>query len=407
MDLALSPDFDARICYGIVFLCAILSACLQVRSKFTALKVPAVWVWRAPTTWLIFGIYIVTPLGLFWLMDRANALNDTSLFAALLVALAYPAILAGGFGGLKASGGLAGIFKPLTAFTDSLVEQVNKQLAQMEKGLADHMVGRMVRASELFDELLQKVRSNTLNATDIDTDFKDIEAKNISDKRLLLEKKARMIYFYLTSTPEDIKALTDNEAWIGDNKKSPLHDAWRNVGSAIFILLLVLGGGFWASLDAKLALRYNIWRLSKPNNSAEDRHRSCERLVHCLKSKEQGEEAYQFITRAMRLPDLSAERVDLFLRLALQARFQPYHRNVLCRNLVEALYVENVDARMRIHQALIYLAELNDTKDATFKKEHKLLVDWNPTAGNSVPDLEKWVDQWRAFFACQPATTVP
>ena len=210
MDLALSPDLDARICYGIVFLCAILSACLQVRGRFVALKVPATWVWRAPTTWLIFAIYILTPLGLFWLMDRANALNDTSLFAALLVALAYPAILAGGFGGIKAPAGLDGIFKPLTVFTDSLVEAVNKQLARMEKSLADHMVDRMLKDSKLFDELIQSVQSSASNAADLDKDLKELDAKGISDKRLLQEKKARKIYFYLTPTPEDIKALTEN-----------------------------------------------------------------------------------------------------------------------------------------------------------------------------------------------------
>lgn len=407
MDQALSPDFDARFCYGLVFLFAILSACLQVRARFAALKVPATWVWRAPTTWLIFAIYIGTPLALFWLMDRANALNDTSLFAALLVALAYPAILADGFGGIKAPSGLAGVFKPLTVFTDSLVGTVNKQLAQMEKELADHMVDRMLKDPKLLQELTERVQSDPSNAAEFEKDVKEIDAKGISDKRLLQEKRARKIYFYLTSTPEDIKILTDNAKWIGDKKKSPIYKAWRNVTLAVIILLLVLGAGTWASLDPALALRYNIWRLGKPNNTAKDRHRSSERLANYLRTTNHGPETYQFITREMRSPALSAERVDCFVRLALHARFQPYHRDLLCDGIVDALYVENVDARVRIHLALIYLAELNDTEQTKFKTKEKLLADWNPTAGNSVPDLERRIDQWRTYFGCQPRVSVP
>ena len=88
MDLTLSPDLDARICYGIVFLCAILGACLQIQKRFAAARLPATWIWHSPSTWMMFVTFIVTPLGLFWLMDRMNALSDTSFFAALLVGLA-------------------------------------------------------------------------------------------------------------------------------------------------------------------------------------------------------------------------------------------------------------------------------------------------------------------------------
>jgi hypothetical protein len=62
---------------------------------------------------------------------------------------------------------------------------------------------------------------------------------------------------------------------------------------------------------------------------------------------------------------------------------------------------------MRIHQALIYLAELSDTPDVKFKEKQQILADWNPTAGNSVPDLEKRVDGWRVYFACKPQMSVP
>ena len=52
-----------------------------------------------------------------------------------------------------------------------------------------------------------------------------------------------------------------------------------------------------------------------------------------------------------------------------------------------------MDARGRIHQALIYLAELRDTKEVKFKEKESELAKWNPAAGDSVPSLEKRVDQ--------------
>ncbi|HXM73671.1 MAG TPA: hypothetical protein VN904_00225, partial [Chthoniobacterales bacterium] len=106
MDLSVSPDLDARWCYAVVLVCGLISAQLQLNKRFLELKISRVWI--VPNTWFVFLIYLFIPLALFWVMDRTGALNDTSLFAALLVGLAYPAILAGGFGGLKTPTGIEG-----------------------------------------------------------------------------------------------------------------------------------------------------------------------------------------------------------------------------------------------------------------------------------------------------------
>ena len=83
MDLSVSPDLDARWCYLIVLLCGLISARSQLYKRFVDFKVSGAWL--VPSTWLVFAIYLAIPIALFWLMDRMNALNDTSLFAALLV----------------------------------------------------------------------------------------------------------------------------------------------------------------------------------------------------------------------------------------------------------------------------------------------------------------------------------
>ena len=398
MDLTLSPDLDARLCYGIVFLCAILSARIQVVKRFVALKVPTSMIWLVPNTWLIFGIYLLTPLGLFWLLDRMSGLSDTSLFSALLVGLAYPAILAGGFGGLKSPAGLDGILKPVSAFTDSVVEAVNKKVARNEKRFEDYVVGRMLTLDKVFDELLQLVKSSAKDVPALDKQLADLDAAKIPDKTLLTEKKARIIYLYLSSIPDFVDVLTKNEKWIGNRWKSPIYQARVIASLAVLLLAGVFGCGVWASFDPNVALIYHVWRLGKPNNSARDRGRASERLGVFLQDTNLGPVAYQSIARAIRAPGLPVERVDRFLQLALQARTRPYHDELLCRHLLEDLRVESVDARARVHQTLIFLAETRDTKDARFRDKEKELADWNPTTGDSVPKVEKRVDQWKAFF---------
>src|SRR5437660_829618 len=111
MDLSVSPDWDTRLCYLVVLLCGLVSARIQLYKRFVEAKISGAWL--VPNTWLVFGIYVFIPIALFWLMDRTSALTDTSLFAALLIGLAYPAILAGGFGGIRAPGGIEGVFKPI------------------------------------------------------------------------------------------------------------------------------------------------------------------------------------------------------------------------------------------------------------------------------------------------------
>jgi hypothetical protein len=402
VDLSISPDWDARWCYSVVFLCAVLSARVQVLKRFSALNLSTFLIWRVPNTWLIFLVYLLLPLALFWFMDRMGALSDTSLFSALLVGLAYPAILAGGFGGLKAPSGLDGILKPLTLFVDSVVTAVNRKLAGNEKKFEDYLVKRMIESDAMLKQMQELAESAARESTKLKEQLANLDRLNLPDKKLLNERKARAIYLRLSTMPDFIEIVSRNKQWMGKWWRSPIRQAQ---GIAILVALLLAGvfyGGAWWATQPKVTLMYHVWRLGKPDNSARDRGRAMEHLGVFLQDTNFGSMAYQSLTRAIHTPGLPAERVDLLLQLVLQASTQPYHDTLLCRHLIEALHVENVDARARVHQALIYLAEKRDTKDGQFKAKERDLANWNPTAGDSVPNLEKRVDQWRAFFGCNP-----
>lgn len=102
MDLTVSPDFDARICYGVAILIGILVGLVRVNSLLHNTRAA----WLIPETWLLLFAYSLVPPLLFWMLDRTGAINDTSLFAAFLVAIAYQQIITGGYEGISAPANL-------------------------------------------------------------------------------------------------------------------------------------------------------------------------------------------------------------------------------------------------------------------------------------------------------------
>ena len=125
MNLNVSPDLDARYCYVIVFACGVIASGVQIYRRLRLRNVTGIWL--EPGTWMLLGIYLSVPIALFWLMDRYGALNDSGLFAAVLIGAAYPAILSGGFGGIKAPDGLTAIWKPIDGLADTVTTWITNR----------------------------------------------------------------------------------------------------------------------------------------------------------------------------------------------------------------------------------------------------------------------------------------
>ena len=403
MDLSVSPDFDARLCYLIVLLCGLISARIQLYRRFLEAKISGAWL--VPNTWLVFAIYLLTPLALFWLMDRMSALTDTSLFAALLVGLAYPAILGGGFAGLKASSGIEGVFKPIEAFTDSIITSVNNASARNDKRFEDFVVGRMRSDSAIYEEVLALTKNSPVDVAKLETELAALDASGISDKSVLVEKKARLIYLYLSGTPDFISVLTRKKSLMkGRRWDSPIFRTRVVVGVMILLFAVFLGlAGYFLTRPAADVTYYG-WRMTKPNNSERDRFRAREHLRNYLRDQKMGMAAYQYLARAVRSPGLAIERVDMILQLLLQARDQHNQKQLLCTELIDNLRVDTVDARSRVHQILTFLALKADPQ---FKLNQKELDGWNPTKGDSVASLEEWIGRWRTFFCEAPPAPAP
>ena len=409
MDLSVSPDFDARWCYLIVLFLGLISARWQLYKRFVDLKISGVWL--VPNTWLIFGIYVVTPIALFWLMDRMNALNDTSLFAALLVGFAYPAVLSGGFGGLKAPAGLQNVFKPIEAFTDSIIKSVIKATARNDAGFEDFVVGRMRSDKDVYQEVLDLTKSSVTDLQALQKQLKDLDSAGdaadaeTTDSSLRLERKARVIYLHLSGTPDFLAKLTKCEDVMKRQFwKSPIFQTRAVVGLMIFIFVCGLFAAVYIVNRPSFSSDYYGWRLTKTNSSESDRCRAKENLRRSIVDPTIGVKTYEELTRRLRSPGLPVERVNIILQMLLHARDQKYHHAMVCKDLIDDLRVDSVDARSRVHQTLEYLAKKIDPH---FKDDQKELDGWNPSKGDSVVSLEEWIDRWKAFFNENPqAVTV-
>src|SRR5438045_1921663 len=114
MEQVASPDFPAYICYLIVFFLGSLVAF----SKVNRLMASSPGRWGSLGTWWVFVAYTAVPILLFWLLDYTNALHDTSLFAALLIALGYRQILAGEVKGIAAPGQVSKLWSPIEAWAN-------------------------------------------------------------------------------------------------------------------------------------------------------------------------------------------------------------------------------------------------------------------------------------------------
>jgi hypothetical protein len=92
-----SPDVPALYCYLIVVLVGFFVALGYVNDRLK--DYPDHWAFLS--TWLLFPAYWAVPAVLFWLLDDTGAVQDTTLFAALVVAFGYRQLFTGGIQGMS------------------------------------------------------------------------------------------------------------------------------------------------------------------------------------------------------------------------------------------------------------------------------------------------------------------
>src|SRR5688572_28177301 len=114
MDPLISPDMPSLWCYLIVLTVGMIVAASSINELLKDITER----WGFLETWLLFAANTAVPVLLFWFLDYTNALRDTSLFAALVVAFGYQQIFKGGVQGILTPGQSSRVWQPFEAWVN-------------------------------------------------------------------------------------------------------------------------------------------------------------------------------------------------------------------------------------------------------------------------------------------------
>ena len=411
MDLSFSPDLPAWACYIVVFAFGALTGWREVVEKLAATE----GVWKYRPTWGLMLLLAISPVFLFWVLDRSGAVNDTSLLAAVIIGLAYTQILKGETG-YKAPGSTSPIWdfigwarqrigRSLQNKSDSNVLAFDNKVCEC---LADP--AKLPEAQKLAQRLAPDPVAFT---TALEAERQRLTAANPPlDQTVINFKLAEILYREMAGDPNGRKLMVANNLIDSKLVKDHFSAPWPDYIVGAVMILIALGIGASVSIDTTRGVSvgdiiergYMNVRLQKSASTPTDLARVTGGLMKRINSAADTNKARFWLEpfrETLRNPTLPMPRLDATLLVLLSARESgKLTTTELAETLVYALRNNNVDARRRIQTALIYLAKLppQPVVDAE-------LVKWNPTDGDSVPQVEEYIDRWRAHWSPRPTNT--
>jgi hypothetical protein len=398
VDLNVSPDLDAWICYIIVFAAGAWTAVGQISKRLGGID----GIWFFPRTWLLFAAYTAVPVGLFWLLDRTGAISDSSLFAAVLVGFGYERIITGGSQTLQAPGEVSQFWTPFLAYADRVSQLIFRQRDRSQMRLVERVVAAIVEDTKRYADLeaLAKIRSPDVKALEDQLAAIDAASQNRGGQDVL-ERKTRVLYAVMVAVPDGHylmkrKNIIDWRVYWLD--VLGVRSILRYVGG-MSVVLAAIATGLWTAHPEyrEVAASYYTWRISKTNSSSVDQFRARRQLLSQMADRAVRRRATERLATLLRRPGLPMERVDLILETLLESRLAPQGNPELPALLAQSLRASSVDARTRIDDVLRFLAK---SCDPGFDETKWI---WKANEGDSTATLEIKIEQWEHYWATAPS----
>jgi hypothetical protein len=397
-------DLDAYWCYLIVAAIGLVSAVVQIRRLLLGYSAR----WLAPGTWCLFFSYWLLPIGLFALLAQTHAIQDTSLFAALIVAVSYDRILAGNVSDFRLPQQVTSWWPSFLAWANKIAEKIAEIDALYERRFVERMIGKIVKDHAKFDALLKIVMTRFDNLAEVRQTLANVDTEaqqnNVADADVILERKVRALF------SRHVFGLTDFQYTLFKQSVITRHDYYWYVeqGRSIVvcsvvnaILVVVFAVGTALFFGTSLFDSYYVARIGTPETSKLDQHRARKYLAARLVESDANDVARK-LAALLKRPDLPEGRSDMVLQLLVEPAGEgskpgsahPLHTRA--ELLVDALRTDSVDTRARIHEALLYLGEKLglDTME---------VAQWKPIDGDSVTELETWIGKWRVVLSSAKA----
>lgn len=271
MDLSVSPDLNALICYAIVILLGLITAGGQVSNRLANL--PSKWI--MVNTWLLFFAYSLLPVGLFWLLDRTSAIHDTSLFAAVLIGGGYQQILSGNVATIRPTGDISKFWQPFSAWADHVADRVRNRIARNDALFIEKFFSDVIKNQQKQDDLNNLALGHSTHGPELQKALGDLQAQaSTLGKDVVVARRIRVLYDDLTrSAPQTWQFLLYEKGVITPGFYYWYEKEWRSKVAAIVVAAVLIAGatfGLYRLWTSENLGRYYVWRLAKANATDVD-----------------------------------------------------------------------------------------------------------------------------------------
>lgn len=393
-----SPEIPAYLSYLLVLICGMLVARSQVnRLLFTFAQR-----WGFLSTWGLFWAHAAIPVILFWFLDFTGALNDTSLFAALLVAFGYRQIFIGGIESISLPGQTQRLWRPFEVWVKRLVEHITSVSKRYSDRFDEHITGTL--AGDASDaKLLATAFLKTKQPDKLEKALADLEKETapagMAPEAFEAIKKRKRVGLLLSdlraSVGEDYGYYLYQQGalrwdrylrWFGNVRSRAIS---YGVTAVVFVVLLV---AFFLTYNSPaIRIRYSQWRFLKASNTELDRFRNRTHLISQLQAGNP-HQVLEPILEKLRYRNCSNQTCDDVLRLVVDTH-QPLTDTIVIPRLIEVLRTENSDVRLRVLRALVDLAKAS--YDVSALKDE---LAWVPSKDDSPGVIDAHVKVWTTWW---------
>jgi hypothetical protein len=287
----LAPDVPAYVSYGLILLVAVFVSRRTLNELMATTEGDH---WAFAGTWALFLVHLALPLALFWLLDYTAALNDTSIFAALVVAVGYRQIFAGGVQGIVLPGQTPALWKPFEAWVTSVARRIGARNKLYRDRFDARVQGLIARDDARLRAFATLVYASSGNLAALQAELAALAPSGdaAADRRRQvdvmwrdLRKREPQLYGWLLYEYGIVGWLS---YWWWLEKGRP-----KVVSGGILLVLAaaLVAGVAWFTTDPAGSdrqhtawLYYYRWRFLKPSATDRDRWRSREYLTRELSS---------------------------------------------------------------------------------------------------------------------------
>ena len=361
-----SPDVPAFVCYALIILFGIVVAVGTINRLLDGYPDH----WAFASTWGLFAAHAALPVLLFWFLDYTAAIHDTSIIAAILVALGYRQIFTGRMQGVTLPGQVAGFWQPFETWVAAVADRIGtKQKFYLDR--FDEKVRSLIFASpqriqpgDPRDVDLAE-RAGARRGTRRHPEHRQPGGRRAPSTRHALARPpvARPRDYGWLLHKRGIVRLWRYWMWLGNGRAKLISAA----GIAVAIVVLVGLSTWMSGAEGGIArrqaalLQYHQWRFLKANVTDRDQWRSQEFLAERLHAAGTDgaddtapsvEALLSPLVKELRFSSTSDRQARSILALVVNGHALPVDGYVV-PELIESLRTAAEGVRLQIRTALV------------------------------------------------------